>query len=106
MSLPQPVPSDWSYAAAPEARDIVHLEERYGLYVGGEWVTPSETYTTIDPSREEPLAEVGQASPDEVRRAWLGSRTQRIDRSVDAAGASSQPHNPTYWNNWGANSLR
>jgi aldehyde dehydrogenase (NAD+) len=64
-----PVPSDWSYAPAPEARDIVQLEERYGLYIGGEWVTPTETYTTIDPSREEPLAEVGQATPDEVQRA-------------------------------------
>src|SRR5436190_19691246 len=80
-----PVPSDWSYAAAPEARDIVHLEERYGLYVGGEWVTPSETYTTIDPSREEPLAEVGQASPDEVRRAVRAAREALDD------GWSSRP---------------
>ena len=25
----------WEYAPAPEARDIVHLRERYGLFIGG-----------------------------------------------------------------------
>jgi hypothetical protein len=31
-----PVPTDWTYAPAPESTDIVRLQERYGLYVGGE----------------------------------------------------------------------
>ena len=61
-----PVPSEWAYASAPEARDIVTLRERYGHYVGGEWLEPRETYTTISPANEEPLAEVGQATPEEV----------------------------------------
>jgi len=30
-----PVPKDWTYAPAPEARDIVRLEQRYGHFVGG-----------------------------------------------------------------------
>jgi aldehyde dehydrogenase (NAD+) len=71
---PTPVPWDWAYAPAPEARDIVKLEERYGHYVGGEWLEPRETYTTISPASEEPLAEVGQATPAEVKRAVAAAR--------------------------------
>ncbi|MBD0338622.1 MAG: aldehyde dehydrogenase family protein, partial [Thermoleophilia bacterium] len=69
-----PVPTDWTYAPAPEARDIVSIEERYGHYVGGEWLEPSETYTTLSPATEEPLAEVGQATPTEVAAAVDGAR--------------------------------
>ena len=55
-----PVPSAWEYAPAPESRDIVRLEERYGLFIGGEWVEPrsGEYAPTHRPRDEEPLAEV------------------------------------------------
>jgi acyl-CoA reductase-like NAD-dependent aldehyde dehydrogenase len=69
-----PVPSEWTYAPAPEARDIVSVEERYGLYVGGEWLEPTETYTTLNPATEEPLAEVAQATPAEVDSAVGAAR--------------------------------
>jgi aldehyde dehydrogenase (NAD+) len=69
-----PIPADWTYASAPESREIVQLRERYGLFVGGQWVEPAESYTTIDPSSEEPLAEVGQASDAEVRLAVESAR--------------------------------
>jgi aldehyde dehydrogenase (NAD+) len=69
-----PIPADWTYASAPESREIVQLRERYGLFVGGKWVEPAESYTTIDPSSEEPLAEVGQASEAEVRSAVEAAR--------------------------------
>src|SRR3954470_2246442 len=69
-----PVPKDWAYAPAPESRDIVRLEARYGHYIGGELVEPEETYTTLSPSSEEPLAEVGQATPAEVARAVAAAR--------------------------------
>ena len=69
-----PVPKDWTYAPAPEARDIVRLEERYGHFVGGEWLEPTETYTTISPASEEPLAQVGQATEAEVARAVQAAR--------------------------------
>jgi aldehyde dehydrogenase (NAD+) len=69
-----PVPGDWTYAPAPEARDIVTLDERYGHYVGGEWIEPAETYTTLEPATEEPLAEVGQATPAEVGHAVDAAR--------------------------------
>ena len=69
-----PVPSQWDYAPAPEARDLVELRERYGHFVGGEWLEPKETYTTIDPSSEEPLTEVGQATKGEVDLAVRAAR--------------------------------
>jgi aldehyde dehydrogenase (NAD+) len=71
-----PVPSDWVYAPAPEARDIVTLEERYGLFIGGEWVEPrsGEHYATIDPATEEPLAQVPQAGAEDVAAAVAAAR--------------------------------
>jgi aldehyde dehydrogenase (NAD+) len=71
-----PVPTDWTYAPAPESRDIVHLRERYGHFIGGEWIEAAETYETISPASEEPLAAVGQATAAEV------------DGAIDAARAA------------------
>jgi aldehyde dehydrogenase (NAD+) len=61
----------WEYAPAPEARDVVKLQPRYGLFVGGKEVAPrsGEWFTTIDPATEEPLAEVALASTEDVDKA-------------------------------------
>jgi aldehyde dehydrogenase (NAD+) len=66
-----PVPSAFDYAPAPESRDVVTLEDRYGLFVGGEWVEPKsgEYEQTISPSSEEPLAEVAYAGTEDVALA-------------------------------------
>ncbi len=69
-----PIPVGWEYETAPESRDIVTLRERYGHFVGGEWLEPKETYTTISPATEEPLAEVGQATEAEVQLAVQAAR--------------------------------
>jgi len=71
-----PVPADWTYAPAPESTDIVTLQNRYGLFVGGEWVEPAsgEYFTTISPRDEEPLAEVAQAGREDVDRAVRAAR--------------------------------
>ena len=69
-----PVPSEWTYAPAPESRDVVQLRERYGHFVGGEWLEPTATYATISPATEETLAEVGQATTEEVDLAVKAAR--------------------------------
>src|SRR4051812_41531438 len=69
-----PVPKEWAYAPAPESRDVVSIEDRYGHFVGGQWLEPTETYTTISPATEETLAEVGQATPEEVQSAVAAAR--------------------------------
>src|SRR6266576_5048467 len=69
-----PIPAGWEYASAPESRDLVALRKHYGLFVGGEWLEPKESYTTIDPSSEESLAEIGQATEQEVGLAVDAAR--------------------------------
>jgi aldehyde dehydrogenase (NAD+) len=64
----------FDYAAAPESRAIVRLDDAYGLYVGGAWRDAAESYTTISPASEEPLAEVGQASAADVGAAVSAAR--------------------------------
>ena len=76
------IPSGWEYAPAPESRDIVRVNESYGLYIGGEFVEPlsNERYTTIDPSREEPLSEIAQAGKADVDRAVKSAREAYAER--------------------------
>jgi len=71
-----PVPSAFEYASAPESRDIVRLEERYSLFVGGEFVEPrsGEFQPTLNPATEEPLAEVAFAGEEDVGVAVQAAR--------------------------------
>jgi aldehyde dehydrogenase (NAD+) len=66
-----PATFEWEYAPAPEARDIVQLRERYGLFVGGEEVEPrtKQWFPSISPSTEEPLFEVALAGQEDVALA-------------------------------------
>ena len=82
-----PIPAGWEYASAPESRDIVTVRERYGHFIGGEWVEAKETYATIDPSSEEPLAEVGQATDEEVQLAVGAAREAFENGWSSLAGA-------------------
>ena len=41
----------WEYAPAPEARDIVTLKERYGLFIGGREVQASDGGTFASSTR-------------------------------------------------------
>ncbi|MBA2360502.1 MAG: aldehyde dehydrogenase family protein [Actinobacteria bacterium] len=70
------MPAGWEYAPAPESRDIVTLEERYGLFIGGELVDPrsGEYFPTLNPGTEEQLAEVAQAGPQDVDAAVGAAR--------------------------------
>ena len=70
------VPQGGTYAPAPESRDVVRIADRYGHFIGGEWLEATETYETISPATEETLAVVGQGTAADV------------DRAVDAARAA------------------
>ncbi|HEV3407938.1 MAG TPA: aldehyde dehydrogenase family protein [Gaiellaceae bacterium] len=71
-----PVPSAFEYAPAPEARDIVSLDERYGLFIGGEFVEArsGEYHASVSPASEEPLAEVAYAGAEDVDLAVGAAR--------------------------------
>ena len=97
------VPSEWDYAPAPESRDIVRIDERYGHFVGGEWLEPRETYTTISPAtrgaarRGRPGDAGGGARRDRRRArgvrerlvvaARLGAREVPVPDRADPPGA-------------------
>src|SRR6185369_11639422 len=67
----------WEYAPAPESRDVVTLKERYGLFIGGKDVAASDgqTFATINPATEEPLAVVARATAADMDRAVKAART-------------------------------
>jgi aldehyde dehydrogenase (NAD+) len=71
-----PAPLEWEYAPAPEARDIVQIRERYGLFVGGEEVEPrsGEWLDSVSPSSEETLFAFAQAGPEDVDLAVTTAR--------------------------------
>ena len=71
-----PATFEWEYAPAPEARDIVQIRERYGLFVGGEEVEPrtNEWFPSISPSTEEQLFEVALAGEEDVALAVDSAR--------------------------------
>jgi aldehyde dehydrogenase (NAD+) len=75
-SASTPAFAAWEYAPAPEARDLVTLRERYGLFIGGEEVDPrsGEWFASISPSTEEELFEVAQAGAEDVDRAVSAAR--------------------------------
>ena len=66
----------WEYAPAPEARDVVTLRDRYGLFIDGRDVEASDggTFTSIDPSTELPLALVSKATAADIDRAVRAAR--------------------------------
>ena len=66
----------WEYAPAPEARDVVRLKERYGLFINGREVaaTGGETFASIDPSTELPLAAVAKATEVDIDKAVRAAR--------------------------------
>ena len=69
-------PATWQYAPAPESTEIVHIADRYGLFIGGEFVQPrsGKYFETINPATEAVLAEVADAGPEDVDLAVKAAR--------------------------------
>ncbi len=68
--------TSWSYAPAPESTDHIRLESTYGLFIDGEMVEPAsgERFSTINPARDEKLADVSMAGAADVDRAVQAAR--------------------------------
>ncbi|MDZ4826723.1 MAG: aldehyde dehydrogenase family protein [Actinomycetota bacterium] len=64
------------YADAPESTAIVALADRYGLFIGGEWVEPrsGQYMPSINPATEAVLTEVANGGPDDVDAAVRAAR--------------------------------
>jgi aldehyde dehydrogenase (NAD+) len=66
----------WDYAPAPEATDHVRIDPKYGLFIGGRWVTPrsGKFFQTVSPSTEQVLAEIAEANAQDVDDAVKAAR--------------------------------
>jgi aldehyde dehydrogenase (NAD+) len=86
-----PVPSAFDYAPAPESRDIVSLEDRYGLFIGGDWVEPKsgEFQPSVSPATEEELASVAYAGEEDVALA-VGSAREAFENGWSGIAPSER----------------
>src|SRR5438093_11144427 len=85
----QPLMPAWEYAPAPESRDIVRLRDRYGLFIGGEFVEPKSGrwFPTIDPSNEDVLAGVADAGEEDGDVAVAAARSAAVTVWRDLPGS-------------------
>ncbi|GIH09225.1 aldehyde dehydrogenase [Rhizocola hellebori] len=64
----------FTYAPAPESRSIVNIKPSYGLFINGSFVDGGSAFKTINPANEEVLAEVAEATKEDVDRAVKAAR--------------------------------
>ncbi|MBW8049802.1 MAG: aldehyde dehydrogenase family protein [Cytophagales bacterium] len=66
----------WSYAPAPEQTDHIKLKKRYDLFINGKFVKPArgKYFDTINPANEEKIAEVADATEEDVNKAVKAAR--------------------------------
>jgi aldehyde dehydrogenase (NAD+) len=67
---------EFGYAPALESTAPAAIRERYGLFIGGEWVAAEDgrTFATVNPATEETLSLVSQGSAADVDRAVRAAR--------------------------------
>ncbi len=68
--------SFWSYSDAPESSDHIKFEEKYNLFINGQFVEGKKgrTMTTINPATEEVLAEFTEATSEDIDLAVKSAR--------------------------------
>lgn len=66
----------WDYAPAPESASHIRLEKRYGHFINGKFVKPSngKYFKTINPATEAIIAEVAEGSQADVDAAVKAAR--------------------------------
>ncbi|MFB6374990.1 MAG: aldehyde dehydrogenase family protein, partial [Bradymonadaceae bacterium] len=69
----------WEYADAPQSADFVEHEDQYGHFIGGEFVEADEYFTSVNPSNEEVIAELGVGTAETVDEAVRAARTAYED---------------------------
>ncbi|WP_405234797.1 aldehyde dehydrogenase family protein [Lentisalinibacter orientalis] len=66
----------WQYDPAPESTDHVTVDERYGLFIDGKFVSPAKRryFDSINPASEQVLSRVAEAREADVDRAVAAAR--------------------------------
>jgi len=68
--------TSWEYAAAPESKDHIRLKDKYDLFINGKFTAPKsgKYFDTINPATEKSLAQVAEASEEDVNIAVAAAR--------------------------------
>ena len=68
--------SGWQYSPAPESTDHIRIDDSYDLFIGGEFVAPTEGryFETINPATEKALSSVASSSNADVDLAVAAAR--------------------------------
>jgi acyl-CoA reductase-like NAD-dependent aldehyde dehydrogenase len=65
----------FTYAPAPESRAVLDLKSSYGLFINGEFVDGNgRAFKSVSPATEEVLAEISEATEDDVDKAVAAAR--------------------------------
>ena len=66
----------WQYSPAPESTDHIRIDDKYNLFIGGEFVAPEEGryFDTVNPATEETLSSVALAGAADVDAAVAAAR--------------------------------
>ena len=68
--------AEWEYAEAPESTDHISIEDRYGLFIDNKFIEPEKGryFKSINPANEEVLAEIAEATQQDVNKAVEAAR--------------------------------
>jgi len=68
--------ASWTYAEAPEGTDHIQIKKQYDLYIDGNFVKPEKGnyFDTINPSNNQKIASVAEASSEDVDKAVKAAR--------------------------------
>lgn len=68
--------SMWEYSDAPQDTDHAEIKDRYELFIGGEFTEPKKGryFNSVNPSNEEVLAEIAEATQQDVNKAVEAAR--------------------------------
>ncbi|MDP6921603.1 MAG: aldehyde dehydrogenase family protein [Lutibacter sp.] len=71
-----PFNASWTYDKAPESTDHIQLKEQYELFIDGAFVKPlkGKYFETINPSNNQTIASVAEASSEDVDKAVHAAR--------------------------------
>lgn len=72
---------EWDYSPSPESTSHIQLNEKYGLYINGEWIEPSngKYFASTNPATEEVLAQIAHADQIDVDKAVEAARKAYTD---------------------------
>lgn len=94
IAKPGSAPLKWEYAKSVESTDILDLDDKYGLFIDGEFVAPKSKkyFPTINPATEETLAEVAEAGEADVALAVEAARRAHTEVWEPMGGAERAKH--------------